>query len=196
MRINTLEDMPILKFRIYWEEDESIYRDIQIMSSQHFLQLHQAILQAFEFDQKHKATFFRSNDHWQRGREIILEMDDQPHKAPPLLMANTTLADMLRNPNQKFVYLYDYQKSWIFLIELIAVTAETKTNRNLDYPVCVRKEGPPPSQYGNKKPVKDQIVETEEQYDLNKEDNEDGYGEEGEDGLADSGDAGGEEEIF
>ena len=64
--------MAILKFRVYFEEDDSVYRDVAVKHTQTFLQLHQVILKAYEFDSKHQATFFRSNDHWQRGREISL----------------------------------------------------------------------------------------------------------------------------
>ena len=69
--------MAILKFRVYFEEDESVYRDVVIRHSQTFKDLHEAILKSYEFDSKHQATFFRSNDHWQRGREISLEKYDQ-----------------------------------------------------------------------------------------------------------------------
>ena len=72
--------MAILKFRIYLEEDESVYRDVVIRHTQSFHDLHEAILKAYEFDSKHKATFFRSNDHWQRGREISLEKYDKEYK--------------------------------------------------------------------------------------------------------------------
>ncbi|RYD76052.1 MAG: hypothetical protein EOP53_15420, partial [Sphingobacteriales bacterium] len=36
---------------------------------------------------KHKATFFRSNENWQRGREISLEKYDKEYKAEPLIMS-------------------------------------------------------------------------------------------------------------
>ena len=65
--------MAILKFRAYYEEDDSVYRDVVIKHTQSFLDLHYAILKSWEFDNKHKATFYRSNDNWQRGREISLE---------------------------------------------------------------------------------------------------------------------------
>lgn len=190
--------MPVLKFRVYWEEDESVYRDIAVKPSQNFLQFHQAILTAYEFDSKHKATFFRSNDNWQRGREILLEKDAQPRKAEPLLMSDTPIGAMVRDPNQKFIYLYDYAKNWTFLVELISVAKEENTK--LNYPVCVRKEGLAPSQYGTKGLIGDKLVEMEEKYDLNREGmSEDGFGEEGEetegedDGLEETG---GEEETM
>lgn len=179
--------MPVLKFRVYWEEDESVYRDIAIKPNQTFLVFHQAILLAFEFDSKHKATFFRSNDNWQRGREIILEADNQPRKAEPLLMADTVIAAAVKDPNQKFIYLYDFAKNWSFLVELIGVSKDENTK--MVYPACVRKEGLAPSQYGTKGLVGDKLVEMEEKYDLNKEGMDaDGFGEEGEESDALGGD--------
>lgn len=181
--------MPVLKFRVYWEEDESVYRDIAIKPNQTFLVFHQAILQAFEFDSKHKATFFRSNDNWQRGREIILEADNQPRKAEPLLMADTVIGVAVKDPNQKFIYLYDFAKNWSFLVELIGVSKDE--NSKIVYPACVRKEGLAPSQYGTKGLVGDKLVEMEEKYDLNKEGMDaDGFGEEGEESDALGGDGG------
>jgi hypothetical protein len=50
--------MAILKFRIYLEEDDSVYRDIAIRPTQSFYDLHEAILRAYEFDNKHKRLFF------------------------------------------------------------------------------------------------------------------------------------------
>ena len=65
--------MAILKFRAYYEEDDAVYRDVVIKHTQTFKDLHGAILKSYEFDSKHQATFYRSNDNWDRGREISLE---------------------------------------------------------------------------------------------------------------------------
>ena len=82
--------MAILRFRVYWEDDDSVYRDIVLRHIQNFFDLHQSILKCFEFDNKHKATFYRSNDNWQRGREISLEKYDKDYKAEPLIMSEVT----------------------------------------------------------------------------------------------------------
>lgn len=158
--------MAVLKFRVYFEEDDSIYRDVAVRHTQSFLQLHQVILKSYEFDSKHQATFFRSNDHWQRGREISLEKYDKPYKAEPLLMADTPIGSEIRDPNQKFIYVYDFTKNWSFLVELINVSKE-EGNRS-DYPVVVKAEGIAPSQYGTKGLVGDKLTEIEEKYDLTK----------------------------
>jgi hypothetical protein len=156
--------MAILKFRVYFEEDDSIYRDVAIKHTQSFTQLHQAILKAFEFDSKHQATFYRSNDNWQRGREISLEKYDRNYKVPPLLMSDTTIGSEIRDPNQKFVYVYDFVRNWSFLVELINVSKEESSK--LEYPAVVKKEGIGPSQYGVKGIVGDKLTEVEEKYDL------------------------------
>lgn len=176
--------MAILRFRIYLEEDDSVYRDIAIRHTQNFLQLHQAILKAYEFDSKHQATFYRSNDHWQRGREISLEKYGKEYKAEPLLMQDTLIGSEIQNPNQKFIYVYDFNKNWGFQVELINVTKEE--NPRLEYPAIVRTEGIGPSQYGTKGLVGDKLTEVEEKYDLAK--NVEGYGEEGESDTADEDD--------
>ncbi|MET0392491.1 MAG: hypothetical protein ABW019_05090 [Chitinophagaceae bacterium] len=170
--------MAILKFRIYFEEDESIYRDIAIRHTQSFLELHGAILKSYEFDSKHKATFFRSNDHWQRGREISLDKYDKEYKAPPLLMADTTIGSEIKDPNQKFIYLYDFNKNWTFLVELINVSKEE--NSRISYPAAVRTEGIAPSQYGTKGLLGEKFADVEEKYDLSQ--GAEGFGEKNEDG--------------
>lgn len=170
--------MAILKFRAYFEEDDSVYRDVAIRHSQSFLELHEAILKAYEFDTKHDATFYRSNDNWQRGREISLQLYNKAYKAPPLLMKNTTIGSEIRDTNQKFVYLYDFAKNWTFLVELINVSKEE--NPKMTYPAMVRKEGIPPSQYGTKSLLGERFADVEEKYDLTK--GAEGFGVEGTEG--------------
>ena len=170
--------MAILKFRVYFEEDESVYRDVVIRHTQSFMDLHETILKAYEFDNKHKATFFRSNDHWVRGREISLEKYDKEYKAPPLIMAETTIGSEIRDPNQRFIYLYDFNKNWSFLLELINVSKEE--NPRLSYPTMVRSEGIAPSQYGTKGLLGEKFADVEEKYDLSQVG--EGFGEKDEDG--------------
>lgn len=187
--------MAILKFRIYFEEDESVYRDVAIRHTQTFQDLHDAILKGYEFDNKHKATFFRSNDHWLKGKEISLEIYDKEYKATPLLMNETPISSEIKNPNQRFIYLYDFNKNWSFLVELINVTKEE--NNKISYPAVVRTEGIAPSQYGTKGLLGEKFADIEEKYDLTQVG--EGFAEkdeEGEDiGLGEEGITPDEEEI-
>lgn len=174
--------MAILKFRVYLEEDDAVYRDIVIKHTQTFADLHFAILKAYEFDNKHQATFYRSNDNWQRGREISFEKYDKPYVAPPLIMAETVIGTEIRDTNQKFIYVYDFNKNWTFLIALINVSKEE--NAKINYPAVSRVEGIGPQQYGTKSLLGDKFADIEEKYDLKEA--AEGFGEEGEDGEKDT----------
>ncbi len=175
--------MAILRFRIYWEDDDSIYRDVVIKHIQNFADLHLCILKSFEFDSKHKATFYRSNDNWLRGREISLEKyDDKVYKVDPMIMTEVTMGSEIKDPNQKFVYVYDFNKFWTFKVELINVDKEE--NKKLTYPVCIRTEGIAPSQYGTKGLIDKRLAEVEEKYDLNAAAMLEGFSQEDEDGNA------------
>ena len=183
--------MAILKFRVYWEDDDSIYRDVVIRHTQTFADLHSTILKSYEFDSKHKATFYRSNDKWVRGREISLEKyDDKTYQVDPLIMAEVPMGSEIKDPNQKFIYVYDFNKLWTFRVELINVDKEE--NKKLTYPGCIRTEGIAPPQYGTKGLVDSRLAEMEEKYDLRPDAMADGFSEQDEDG--DSVEADGEEE--
>jgi len=170
--------MAVLKFRVYWEEDDAIYRDVLVKHTQNFQDLHTIILKAFEFDQKHDATFYRSNDTWQRGREISKEVYDRAYKVAPLLMEETVIGTEIIDTNQHFIYEYDFLKSWSFLIQLIQVIKNSDADMTLEYPLVSRIEGVGPMQYGTKGLLGEKFADIEEKYDLNE--GADGFGEEGE----------------
>lgn len=170
--------MAILKFRAYYEEDDAVYRDVVIKHTQTFKDLHGAILKAYEFDSKHQATFYRSNDNWDRGREISLEKYDRAYRAEPLIMEQTTIGSEIRDTNQKFIYVYDFAKNWTFHIELINVSKEESSK--ISYPSTTRTEGIGPQQYGTRSLLGNKFADIEEKYDLDK--GAEGFGTEGEGG--------------
>lgn len=168
--------MAVLKFRIYVEEDNGIYRDVVIKTAQNFEELHKCLLKAYGFDEKHQATFFRSNEGWQRGRQISLaKYPEREYRVEPLLMADTKIRTEIQDTNQHFIYEYDFNKNWIFLIELIGINKEVDTKK--EYPYVSRVEGVGPQQYGTKNLLTDQFVDIEEKYDLDK--NPEGFSQEG-----------------
>jgi len=170
--------MTILRFRIYWEDDDQTYRDIEISGSQTFLDFHKIIILAYEFDGKHPASFYESNEKWEHGRELNSEVLVNKKDAPALSMIKTPVSALVSNPDQKFVYVYDPVKKWTFLVELIGVAKEEMSRKV--YPLVVRREGIAPAQYGIKGVNPDKIMEIEEKYDLGAEEMAEGFGNEGE----------------
>lgn len=144
--------MAIYKLRVIFEENEDIYRDIEIKSGQTFEEFHEAIQDAYKFDKKHAASFFVSDDFWRKGQEITLRKEDLPldeidirKKADPKkLMAEVKIAKYIDQPHQRFVYVFDQVVQWSFLIELIKIDSD---NPKVKYPVCVKTVGTAPKQY-------------------------------------------------
>ena len=142
--------MAIYKFRVTFEDYEDITRDIEIKSSQTFFDFFQVILQSIEFDAKHAASFFVSDDYWsKKGTEItLLEEDVEPGVK---LMKNTKIASYIEQPNQRFVFLYDKDVSWTLHIELIKLVPESI---KAIYPQCIKSVGKVPKQYKQKELAK------------------------------------------
>jgi|ERR1035437_6403983 hypothetical protein len=137
----------VYRLRVTYEDHEDVYRDIEIKSSQSFLELHSAIQQAISFDNSKPATFFTSDDYWRKEEEIYTEntSEEKTKKSKDKKPKNKkTIADLVNDPHQKFIYVFDPDKEWTFLIELLKIIPEDKT---APYPQCVKSVGTSPKQY-------------------------------------------------
>ena len=116
--------MPGLKFRVLLDSDknEEIFRDILIADSDNFESFYQAIIKAFKFKGDQMASFYVSNDEWDKGHEISfmdMSYDDDSIDSPAAVMKNAIIKDFLEEPDQKFILVYEFMRMWIFLVELI-----------------------------------------------------------------------------
>jgi hypothetical protein len=110
------------------------------------------------------------------------------------MMDEVLIGSEILNTNQQFVYLYDFAKSWTFLIQLIQVIKNADADMELNYPMVSRIEGVGPMQYGTKGLLGPNFTDIEEKYDLTEA--QDGFGEEGEaDAHASDEEAGDEEDA-
>lgn len=153
--------MAVYRFRVIYEENEDVFRDIEIKSIQTFEDFHKAIQQAYNFDNKHAASFFVSDDYWRKNREITLRKEDLPLEPDEIkkgveakkLMSETKIAKFIEQPHQKFIYIFDQNVQWCFLIEMLKIADE---NPKQVYPVCVRTVGTAPKQYKQMNLVKEE----------------------------------------
>jgi hypothetical protein len=144
--------MAVYRFKVYLEDNEDVFRDIDIKAAQTFEQFHTVIQEAFKFDAKHAAAFFVSDDYWRKGQEITLRKEDLPLEEeeirkqvdPKKLMAETKIAKFIEQPHQRFVYVFDPAVQWTFLIEMIKIVED---NPKLEYPSIIKSIGTPPKQY-------------------------------------------------
>lgn len=144
--------MASYRFKVCLEDNEDIFRDIDIKAAQTFEQFHTIIQEAFKFDAKHAASFFVSDDYWRKGQEITLRKEDLPLEEeeirkkvdPKKLMVETKIAKHIEQPHQRFVYVFDPAVQWTFLIEMIKIVDE---NPKLTYPAIIKTAGTAPKQY-------------------------------------------------
>ncbi len=144
--------MAIYRFRVFLEDDEDVYRDIDIQAAQSFEDLHITIQEAFKFDKKHAASFFVSDDYWRKGQEITLRKEDLPLDEeevrtgvdPKKLMKDTRIARFIEQPHQRFIYVFDVEAQWTFGLEMLKIAEE---NSKTNYPAIVRSNGSAPRQY-------------------------------------------------
>lgn len=164
-------DMAVYKFRIIFEDQEDVVREIEVQGKQSFEEFHRSIQEAIGFDNSKDASFFMSDDYWRQGQEItnakLAPNDDddddyrKPKKTPPKAMSKSRVADFIDDPHQKIVYNFDPVAKWTLLIELVKIqNDDPKTN----YPRTVKSTGTAPKQYKQAiaPPIEDDDEEDEE----------------------------------
>ncbi|MEW6467374.1 MAG: hypothetical protein AB1458_00530 [Bacteroidota bacterium] len=149
--------MAIYRFRVSFEEQEDVYREIDIKSTQTFEDLHNVIQVAINFDNSKDASFFLSDDLWRKGEEIVLRDDKRKGRK---LMSKSKLAVFIEDPHQKFIYVFDYEKEWTLYAELIKILDEEK---GVTYPKCTRSVGNAPRQYPVVVPPPDEHADDEDE---------------------------------
>lgn len=156
--------MKEFKFRVLIDtlEEENAFRDIVVDSSSTFEVLHTAIVEAFKFKGDQVASFYLSNDDWDKGQEIGL-MDMTGENSDFLQMQDTLIRESVEELNQKLLYVYDFLSMWCFFIELIEINelSDSKTYPNVEMEYGVA----PPEE--SKQIVIDDSMDIEEESDYN-----------------------------
>ena len=131
--------MAAYRFKVTFEDQEDVYREIEIRSTQTFEDLHNAIQSAIGFDNSKEASFFISDDYWRKGEEISLKSQSGIRS-----MAKSKIAGFIEDPHQKILYYFDPEAEWGFYIELLKIIQE---DEKVNYPKCSRTVGIAPKQY-------------------------------------------------
>ena len=116
--------MGALKFRVLLdsEKDKEIFRDIIIDENDNFESLFQTIMKSFNFQGEEMASFYMSNDNWDKGHEISLvdiNYGDEAIDEKASLMSQAIISEFIEVEDQKIILVYDFMRMWIFLLELV-----------------------------------------------------------------------------
>jgi hypothetical protein len=136
----------VYKFRVILDAEEDVFRDIAIMEDDTLEDLHNAIVNAFDFDGQEIASFYTCDDQWNQDEEISLfDTGDIPGEQK--IMADYQLSGLLDEQNTKIIYVYDFLNMWTFLIELAAIE-EVETGET--YPSTLFSHGIMPAEAPDK----------------------------------------------
>lgn len=95
----------IYTFRFISDEHEDFILDVNISHDQTFEQLHDIIQEKLDYDPSQMASFFVSNDSWEKLQEIT-QVDMGEENAHT--MDKTTIDKLFHNKNERLLYIFDY----------------------------------------------------------------------------------------
>jgi hypothetical protein len=135
--------MALYRFRVTIEDNDDVARDIDIRATHSIHQLQTAILDAMGFDRIHSSLWHKSDDLWRKGKQLggteQIKVDSTDHP-----LAKILLNQLINDPHQKFLFIYDLVNEWVFLVELMKIIPEDPKS---SYPFCSKSSGNSVKQY-------------------------------------------------
>lgn len=133
----------IYLFRIISDEDQGFYRDLVIDGSDTFLDFHHALQKNLGFDPSQLASFFITNEMWEKQHEITLIDMMQDQGISTVTMEQATLEEFITEDTQHMIYVFDFFSERAFFIELLEKSDQTSPR---DTPFIGHGEGEAPPQ--------------------------------------------------
>jgi len=137
----------VYKFRIVLDTLNDVFRDIEIEADATLEDLHNAAVQAFDFQGTEMASFYLSDENWNQGEEILLFDVSEGNKS--VRMMNDTAIDSVVSEKQtKLIYVYDFFNMWTFYVEL---ADKGEKEMGINYPNLMYSHGHMPENPPEKK---------------------------------------------
>ncbi|MFT4665031.1 MAG: hypothetical protein ACI8YQ_000383 [Polaribacter sp.] len=144
----------IFKFSITHKPD--IWRTIAFNPGHSLSHVHLAIQNAFEFDNEHLYGFYMDN----RVRASKKFFND-PRSGKPPYANEQTLETLNLIPQQRFLYLFNYDDSWELHVDLLEIATGNPTS---PYPIILDTNGDAPYQYGNDQEGEEEMLEEDDEW--------------------------------
>ena len=132
----------IYKFLIGSEEVENFKLEIAIDSSDTFMRLRNAILEAAGYSQDQMNSFYICDDDWSKEKEVTFMDMGSDSDEDIWLMEDTQLDELIEDEGQKLKFVFDYMTERFFKVKL----KEVVPGKALHDPLCERKVGNPPAE--------------------------------------------------
>lgn len=142
--------MAVYRFRVFIEDDHEVFRDIDVLGKHRFADLHQTIVNAFNFQKNQPADYINSDQSWYEG-DTVVELDEK------LDGDHQKIAAHISEPHQRFLCITQSFNELGLALELQRIRKE---ENGVNYPLCVRAQGEPP--YYTQPPPEPIVDEPEE----------------------------------
>jgi len=109
----------IYTFRFITDEEESFVLDVNINHDQTFEQLHRVIQKTLKYDSNQLASFFTSNEYWEKLHEVTLV--DMGGDSLVKIMSATKIEEFFSKKDQRLLYVFDYFNERLFFGSLIRI---------------------------------------------------------------------------
>lgn len=110
--------MAVYKFRIMFEDDDLIHRDVEISSTQTFSDFRQAILKAYNVTKDWDSVFHVSDDKWHKLDKVV-SFTQGDNKVTPA--GNQKMAKFIDDPHQRFLYIINSTVEVVLPVELLKI---------------------------------------------------------------------------
>ncbi len=156
-----------ISLRFISAEDDNFIREVKIDGEATFLDLHYFIQESLNFDQSQMASFFMTDEDWQKNEEITLidMVMDEGRKS--LIMCDIPLNQLILEVKQRMIYTFDLFNDRNLFIEVHGMD-----DLPCPTPKCTKANGPAPEQLDMNMLLEDTMGETSnnETFDFDDED--------------------------
>lgn len=136
----------ILKYRMLSDENDNFVRDFEVLPEMTLAQFHAFIIASLGYDDC-MASFFASDDRWNRLREYtLMDMGEDVLGGGemPVPMDKVTLAELVVSDCKRLIYQFDMFSDRAFYLEFVDAH---KPLAGLAYPRVAFENAPVPDQY-------------------------------------------------
>lgn len=156
-----------ISLRFISAEDDNFIREVKIDGEATFLDLHHFIQQLLDFDPSQMASFFMTDEDWQKNEEITLIDMIMDEGNNSLIMSEIPLNQFISNVKQRMIYTFDLFNDRNLFIEVHGIE-----NSSCATPQCIRENGPAPEQLDMSMLLESAMGEpsTDKKYDFDDED--------------------------
>ncbi len=130
-----------IRLRLISAEDEDFIRDIEVGGEATFFELHNFIQNLLNFDEGQMASFFITDEEWNKEKEITLIDMAMDETSSSFIMADTKIKDFITQQKQRLLYVFDFFNERNLFVECYDIN-----NNDCNEIKCLYSEGNPPQQ--------------------------------------------------